>query len=344
MPNRPAGALLDGCDMSQHIHDGAALAAFRVPGGGPIEFVVRYTSVNTPGVPQKQVTSADVATCRANRLSLVLVHEEGAQAALGTYADGAADAAQALAVARSFGMPPDTVIHCAIDFDASGPDVAAYVRGFGDKMGRGRRAAYGGRKPLRYLLDHDLIDYAWQTYAWSIVNGSVDWTAGITAAQWRNDVSAAGNTVDLDSAMALDYGQLGPDWTSTDRGIDMTTVDLTPAAIEAVRKAIMGSRIDNVAPPASGAPVSLEQAERMAYYRIAYLALNAAPAEAAQLAAILAQSQANGGGISAIQSTLAGFSSGATAAGATPAQIAAAYRAAADELDPAAPPATPPTS
>jgi len=337
---RPDTALGDGVDLSQHIRDGAAMAATTLPGGKrKIEFVVRYTSVDTVNNPQKQCTSGDISTCRANGLALVLVHEEGSEAARGSYAAGQADAQQAIDFCRAHGMPANVVVHCAIDFNADGPEIAAYVRGFGDKLGRGRRAAYGGLKPIRYLFDHDLIDFGWQTYAWS---GGV-WDPRITAAQWSNDHIVADNNVDYDSACALDYGQLGPNWTSTDRDVVMAEVDLTPAAVEAVRTAIMRSRVDNVAPPAVGATVGLEQAARMDYYRTAYLALTAAPQTLAQLASILDQSQANGGGISAIQSTLAGFSGGAVAAGITLAQLAAIYEAAAAEarsMTPA-PPAPP---
>lgn len=341
MANRPAGALLDGCDLSQHIRDAQAMSQFVVPGGGKMVFAVRYTSPNTSGNPQKQLTRAEIPDLRAARMSLVLVHEEGASAALGTYADGAADAAQADAFIRSMGMPPDTPIHGAIDFDASGPDVEAYVRGFTERLGPGRRGFYGGRRPLRYLLDLGLLDYAWQTYAWSVVAGRVVWTAGITAAQWRNDQTVAGNNVDFDSAMVADYGQLGPDWTSTDRDV-MTQMDLTPQAIAAVRDAILNAPIGSIPPAASDSAATLDEALRAVLYRTGWLA-NTQPGLLGTrfdsldqaTAATLAQSKANGSGISQILAAIANIGAGA---GLSPAEMAAAFHAAGDAL---VPPATP---
>ena len=59
MARRPTNALCDGVDMSQHIRDAPALARTVLPGGKkPLEFVVRYTSVDTTNNPQKQLTDA----------------------------------------------------------------------------------------------------------------------------------------------------------------------------------------------------------------------------------------------------------------------------------------------
>lgn len=345
MATRPSTAICDGVDLSQHIRDGAAMAATTLPGGKKsIEFVVRYTSPNTPNNPQKLCTDADIKTCRDNNLALVLVHEEGAEAARGSYAAGQADAAQALAFVRSKGMPPDTVVHWAIDFDAAGPEIVEYSRGFGDKMGRGRRAVYGGRGPLGYLFDHGLIDYGWQTYAWSTVNGIVVWDKRITAAQWRNTQLVAGNTVDYDSACALDYGQLGPGWTSTDRDVMAgVPVDLTPAAVEAVRAAVWGTMVGsaNVSPPTDKNKVRADQAMRDGFYRLDYVA-NTLPGDIQEwVNAVLAQSRSNGGGITELKVMVSAITGGASAAGITPAQIADVLQAGADKARTMVPPTTP---
>lgn len=58
-------------------------------------------------------------------------------------------------------------------------------------------------------------------------------------------------------------------------GSDMTTAD-----------DILGARVDNIAPPAAGAPVTLAQAIRMMYYRTDYLGNTFAPAALAALKTI----------------------------------------------------------
>jgi Domain of unknown function (DUF1906) len=335
MSSRPANATVDGVDLSQHIHNADCLASVTLPDGdAPLEFVVRYTSVNTTNNPQKQLTQPEVNAIRSAQLSLVLVHEEGSEAARGSYADGQADAAQALAVVAGFGMPPDTIVHMAIDFDAQGPEILNYARGFGDKMGNGRRAAYGGIKPLRYLLDRGLLDYAWQTFAWSLG----EWEPRITAAQWRNSQSLCGNSLDFDSACARDYGQLPPTWTSSDRGDIMSAMDLTPAAVELIAAKPINAR---PAGEQTDAGVTIGWGIRQAYYRTGYLGNTWAPSVDAKLAALADQLDALTAAVAALPTAeqiaaavVAALPPSAGGSGVTPAQLAAADRASADVLDP----------
>lgn len=112
---------------------------------------------------------------------------------------GAADANEASRQARAVGNTTRP-IDFAIDFDASGPQVASYFQCahayLGDRVG-----AYGGYRPLQYLCAHHLVGHQnWQTIAWS--NGK--WLPASCAPleQWQN-----GSAVDYDRAIAKDYGQ-----------------------------------------------------------------------------------------------------------------------------------------
>jgi hypothetical protein len=319
MAERPPTTLVDGVDLSQHVADPHRLAASTVPGGGHPGFVVRYTTPDTPNNPQKQIKAPELAAIRAADLALCVVSETTAGRALAGYAAGRADARTAAAYCASLGMPPDMVIHWAADEDLTGAQVDAYARGWRDEIGLARCGAYGGIKVISYLYDHHLISYGWQAYAWSA--GKLDPRA--TAYQWRNDVSLAGNTVDLDAALGggpcgpRDYGQWEAGAPAGDRGvIDMTTVDLTPAAITAVRDAILAAPIFvRPAGEQTDTGLTLAWAARGAYFRAGKAANDQLPDVQGRLAQL-------GAGETAEAVTLAGIKAEVDAL--TPAAFAAA--------------------
>src|SRR5262245_15081840 len=177
------------------------------------EFVVRYLSPATSNNPRKQLTAAEVHAYRAAELSICVVWETGTSRARAGRAAGQADATSAAAVVHSLGFPANQPIYFAIDEDTTGPLVDPYFRGVADRIGLSRTGAYGGIKPISYLFDHHLITYGWQTFAWS----SGRWDPRAQAQQYRNDVTVAGVTVDLDRATTSHYGQ----W----EALDMATVD-----------------------------------------------------------------------------------------------------------------------
>jgi hypothetical protein len=112
---------------------------------------------------------------------------------------GSADARQAARQAAAVGNKTRP-IDFAIDFDATGGQVAAYFRCAHSVLGD-RTNAYGGYSPLQYLCTHRLVGHQnWQTYAWS----GGRWLPASCAPleQWLN-----GSAVDYDRAIAKDYGQ-----------------------------------------------------------------------------------------------------------------------------------------
>jgi len=211
MASRPARTIADGVDLSQRIRSAADLRA------AGKTFAVRYVSPNTVNHPSKQLTAAELADCHAHDVAVAVVWETTTNRAGGTRADGRADAHAAANACTMLGLPDDMPIHWAIDFDASGVNIDSYARGWYDVLDVARIGAYGGIRPLAYLLDLKLITYAWQTFAWS--NGELEPRA--TAYQWHNDVTVAGNNCDLDAALAHDFGQWPRPTNPPDQGVDM---------------------------------------------------------------------------------------------------------------------------
>lgn len=278
MATRPDRTLADGVDLSEHIRSAAQLRA------AGKTFAVRYVSPNTVNHPQKTLTAAEVADCAAHGVDLCVVWETNDNRALDGYGAGHADALAAAGVVRSLGLDP-LPIHWAIDFDATGAQVEAYGRGWADAIGVARCGAYGGIRPLAYLLDRQLITYAWQTYAWSA--GQLEPRA--TAYQWLNGQTVAGNSVDLDAALAHDFGQWPRPTNPGDGEIDMTEVDLTPAAQAALVTAILAAKVDAVPVGEQGIPgLTVRGALRQAAARTDRIANVDDPAEAATLAQIAA--------------------------------------------------------
>lgn len=84
------------------------------------------------------------------------------------------------------------------------------------------------------------------------------------------------------------HGTTGRD-AATGTGYDTAAEAMTPPPLEddmTTADDILGARVDNIAPPAAGAPVTLAQAIRMMYYRTDYLGNTFAPAALAALKTI----------------------------------------------------------
>ena len=130
----------------------------------------------------------------------VFVWETAGTRALDGCAAGASDARAAAAELARDGAPAGQPFDMAIDFDASGPEVASYFS-CALHAEPGRVNAYGGYRPLLYLSQHgDVGHLNWQTYAWS---GGAFLPASIAPLeQYLN-----GSAVDYDRAIAANYGQ-----------------------------------------------------------------------------------------------------------------------------------------
>ena len=163
-------------------------------------FACRYLSFDE----SKNLSPRESETLRRAGIDRVVVWETTAARATDGQDAGIADASRALEQARACGLPRQGTwaIYFAIDFDASGPDVDGYFRGVHSVLGA-HAGAYGGARPLAYLLDRGLIHYAWQTYAWS--RGR--WEPRAQLLQFSNGHTVSGVDVDFDRAVKPDFGQ-----------------------------------------------------------------------------------------------------------------------------------------
>ena len=166
-------------------------------------YIVRYLSHE----PAKTISAAEAQAAIGAGLDIVLNWEDSADAALGGYPQGVADAQVAAAQRAAVGAPAGRPIYFSIDFDASAGQqgaIDAYFDGVASVLGREATGAYGGHGPISRLFDDGKITFGWQTYAWSY--GA--WDPRAQLRQIQNGI--AGGSEDLDEAVAADFGQWGP--------------------------------------------------------------------------------------------------------------------------------------
>jgi len=179
-----------------------------------VKFACRYLSHD----PSKNLTGAQAKALAAAGIDCLVVWETTANRALSGQDAGRADASSALVQANMCGLPPGAPIYFAVDFDEAPSHVQAvhaYFKGIHDvldtagpvSMPRGVPVgAYGGYWTIKRLFDAGLIDYGWQTYAWS----GGRWHPRAQLQQYSNGHELAGVSCDYDRAAADDFGQWRP--------------------------------------------------------------------------------------------------------------------------------------
>lgn len=180
-----------------HVPTPAELAA------AGVTFVCRYLSQDSA----KDLTVAEYAEYRSIPIDVVVVWETAADRMLAGHSAGATDAADAVALAAQIGIPGEPPIYFACDFDASPSDqtpIDAYLDGVATEIALSRIGMYGGFWPLSRAFDAHKITFGWQTFAWSGGN----WDARAQLRQVQNGVTVAGITVDIDHAIADNFGQV----------------------------------------------------------------------------------------------------------------------------------------
>ncbi len=157
----------------------------------------------------KALSAAEARGLLAESVSIVLVWEDAAQAALRGHAGGAADAQEADKQATACGLK-GAVIYFAADWDAAPADQAlidAYLDGAASVIGRARTGLYGGYWPLSRAKAAGKAAWFWGTAAWSGTNWA-DHAATFTPHIMQGtQVTVAGVSVDLDEALIRDFGQ-----------------------------------------------------------------------------------------------------------------------------------------
>lgn len=177
-----------------------SVAAVRAVGA---DFIGRY--VSTPGNP-KNISGGEAVEMSRASIDIVLVFETTADRALSGHDAGSADARSAGEQASGVGMPHGRPIYFAVDFDAAPEQQAAiddYFRGVASVLGLGATGAYGGYWVVKRLFDAGLVQWGWQTYAWSGGN----WDARAHVRQFSNGHTVGGVECDYDHGLGRDFGQ-----------------------------------------------------------------------------------------------------------------------------------------
>lgn len=203
-----------GCDYASPDISAAALVEHQ------LEFACRYAS--TPGNPKNLTAGEARALIDAGR-GVVSVFETTADRALAGAAAGAADIVSARAQHAEFGLTEDRPVYLTVDFNmtqAQWPAVRAYFTGARTTPGAGKIGVYGGVDVCRALLGAGLVDYVWQTWAWS----AGQWADLTHIRQIPGTVTIDGFPIDLDVAFGVDYGQWP--FSSTEDQVDL----IMPAA------------------------------------------------------------------------------------------------------------------
>lgn len=167
-----------------------------------VTFVCRYLSEVNALTKVKLLTLAEAKALSAANISIVSNYEWYANRALEGFASGVADAQIAKAQHAECGGPADKPIYFSVDCDCEGAQTVEYFKGVASVLGLSRTGAYGSYRVIKYLLDNDLISYAWQTYAWS----GGQWDSRADIQQYENGVTLAGHSVDYNRAMKEDFG------------------------------------------------------------------------------------------------------------------------------------------
>lgn len=209
-------ALPTGIDYSSGPPSAPAVAA---AGYG---FVCRYLFDGSPQLPNKLLTRAEADQLRGAGVDIVSNWESSANAALGGFTQGVADAQTANANHLAAGGPGDRPIYFSVDYDApegDQPAINAYFQGVASVIGLARTGIYAGYWVLKRCFDAGVVTWGWQTEAWSADPAGLapagpdgvylDPRAHILQRNAAGYSWVDGVQCDVDLALQADYGQWG---------------------------------------------------------------------------------------------------------------------------------------
>lgn len=169
-------------------------------------FACRYVG---PGTSDKHLTLEEAQALADAGLSIV-ANAEGSEAGLlGGFGVGVDWALAGHSHAVACGMPENRPVYLSVDFDcteAQWPQVAEALAGACEALGVQRVGVYGSIRVIEWARRDNVASWFWQSRAWS----GDEVGAHADLYQYRNDVSLVGGTVDLDRALADDFGQWTP--------------------------------------------------------------------------------------------------------------------------------------
>lgn len=179
------------------------------PGGAAIKNsgrigVARYLFEDGQG--GKGLDASELADLLNNGLEIVLIYEAYAASMREGFNTGKAHAQAAQREINRLGLPANSVVYFAADWDASASEQAAiddYLNGAASVIGRDRVGIYGSFDVMDRTMASGTAKFFWQTYAWS--RGKV--REGIHLYQYLNgqDINGA---VDFNRTSLDNFGQV----------------------------------------------------------------------------------------------------------------------------------------
>jgi len=169
------------------------------------DFIGRYLPWR--GATWRQVTRAELEAATAAGIDFFFWFEDSDNhfAARKGFAQGAADAQEALRALERLGVPTDTPVYYTVDFPASdGSEIDAYFRGIASVVPVSQVGVYGNYTTIDWIYQHGLATYFCQSNAWPQPQG---WHP---VAQMRQDVTGltiGGVHCDRLTVTADDFGQ-----------------------------------------------------------------------------------------------------------------------------------------
>ena len=168
-----------------------------------VTFVIRYAS----HVAGKGATKPELHALGDAGIDVGLVYEAEPGRMLDGLEAGKVDAGRARQLAKACGMPDHRPTYFACDREVTSPGqleaVHLYTLGAADVLGHLGVGVYGSFTVVEHLHQHQACNYLWQTLAWS----GGRWSPHAQLRQLAIERAVAGQLVDLDRAVASDFGQ-----------------------------------------------------------------------------------------------------------------------------------------
>lgn len=163
-----------------------------------IDYAGRYL-----GTDWKGISASEAEVIKAAGMQIISIFETNPTSrSYFTVAKGQSDAATAVSYAKSVGQPAGTTIYFTVDYGAPATDysaIASYFSAIKGAIGPDYHVgAYGDYAVVEYLHANNVVDYFYQTLAWSGGQEAADF---INIYQYKNDVPMAGIQVDHDEIL-----------------------------------------------------------------------------------------------------------------------------------------------
>jgi len=208
---------------------GAGDYSYARPGGAVLKAagitaVGRYLATDDRGL-----TKTEYADLTANGIAVWLIYEGNAQGMLNGRAQGISDAQFAQSQITALGLPSDSPVYVAADFDcytaAQMAACDAYLQGWETIIPLSRTGLYGGLYYLKHVHDAGLASGFWECASTSFRHGV---TPDEMPVQIRQTLANPGvPNLDADTILATEYGAIGD---PLEEDMPLTAADISAVA------------------------------------------------------------------------------------------------------------------